>query len=65
MPDLKPGELAPQDVSIYGGAGRSSYGSIDDVADFDQFCSMCKENKHRVMEERRKYMASATPSRAQ
>jgi len=57
MPDLKPGELCPQDISIYGGAGRSSYGSIDDVAVFGEFCRMCKEKKPRVMEERRKYMA--------
>ncbi len=57
MPRLKPGEICPQDLSVYGGAGRSSYGSIDDVADFEEFCGMCKENKPRVMEERRKYMA--------
>jgi cytochrome c peroxidase len=57
MPDLKPGEICPQDVSVYGGAGKTSFGSIDDVADFDRFCRMCKENKPRVMEQRRKFMA--------
>src|SRR5262245_42582517 len=54
MPSLKPGDICPQDLSGYGGAGRSSYGSIDDVADFEEFCRMCQENKPRVMEERRK-----------
>jgi cytochrome c peroxidase len=57
MPNLKPGELCPQDLSIYGGAGRTSYGSLDDVADFDEFCRMCKQNKLRVMADRGQYMA--------
>jgi cytochrome c peroxidase len=56
-PNLKPGELPPQDVSIFGGAGRSSYGSVDDVASFEEFFCMCSENKARVMEERRRYLA--------
>jgi len=57
MPDLKPGELCPQDLSVYGGAGRTSYSSIDDVGNFEEFCRMCSQNKPRVMEARRKYMA--------
>jgi cytochrome c peroxidase len=56
MPDLKPGELSPEEVSSYGGAGRTSYGSIDEVAEFEEFRRMCLGNKPRVMEERRKYM---------
>jgi cytochrome c peroxidase len=56
MPTLKPGEPNPEDVSIYGGAGRSSYGSIDDVGDFEEFRRACLENKPRVMEARCKYM---------
>ena len=56
MPNLKPGEICPQDLSIFGGRGRTSYGSIDDVADFEPFCRMCMENKPRIMDERRKYM---------
>jgi cytochrome c peroxidase len=56
-PSLKPGELAPQDVSIFGGAGRSSYGSVDDVASFEEFFRMCSANKPRVMEERSRYLA--------
>jgi cytochrome c peroxidase len=57
MPTLKAGDPCPQDLSIYGGAGRTSYGSIDDVGEFEEFCKMCQQNKPRVMEERRKYMA--------
>jgi cytochrome c peroxidase len=57
LPRLKPGELAPQDLSVFGGRGKTSLGSVDDVADFQEFYRMCTENKARVMAERRKYMA--------
>ncbi len=56
MPRLKPGEICPQDLSPFGGAGHTSYSALDDVGDFESFCRMCKENKPRLMEERRKYM---------
>ena len=56
-PVIKPGEICPQDLSVYGGAGRTSYASVDDVGNFDDFYRMCSENKPKVMEERRKYMA--------
>ena len=57
-PDLKPGDLPPQDLSIFGGAGKTSFASVDDVGDFKEFCRRCTANKPRVMEERRKYMAT-------
>lgn len=56
-PPLKPGELCPQDVSIFGGAGKTSFGSVDDVSSFEEFFRMCSANRPKVMEERRKYMA--------
>jgi cytochrome c peroxidase len=56
FPVLKPGELCPQDLSIFGGAGRTSYASVDDVASFEEFFRMCSRNKPRVMEARRRYM---------
>ena len=56
MPQLKPGDIPPQDLSIFGGPGKTSFGSVDDVADFEEFLSMCMANKPRVMDERRKYM---------
>jgi cytochrome c peroxidase len=57
-PVLKPGEICPQDLSVYGGAGRTSFASVDDVADFGEFYRMCAANKAKVNEERRKYMAA-------
>lgn len=56
-PPLKPGELCPQDLSVFGGAGRSSFASVDDVADFAEFYRVCSENKAKVMAARREYMA--------
>jgi cytochrome c peroxidase len=56
-PVLKPGEICPQDLCVFGGAGRTSFASVDDVADFDAFYKMCSKNKPKVMEARRKYMA--------
>ncbi len=56
-PDLKPGDLCPQDLSIYGGRGKTSLASIDDVGNFDEFCHRCLANKDKVMTERHKYLA--------
>jgi cytochrome c peroxidase len=56
-PILKPGEAPPQDLSVFGGPGKTSLASIDDVADFDAFCRMCAANKPKVMAERQAYMA--------
>jgi cytochrome c peroxidase len=55
-PSLKPGELPPQDLSVYGGAGKTSLSSVEDVAEFEEFCAMCTKNKAQVMAERRRYM---------
>jgi cytochrome c peroxidase len=55
-PPLKPGDICPQDLSVFGGAGRSSFASVDDVADFNSFYRMCAKNKPRVMAERKAYM---------
>ena len=56
FPDLKAGEMAPQELYRYGGRGRSSFASIDEVADFAEFMRKCRELKPKVMEERQKYM---------
>jgi cytochrome c peroxidase len=55
-PDLRPGDPPPQDLSVFGGAGRTSYAALDDVGDFQEFCDRLAANKPRVMEERRKYL---------
>jgi cytochrome c peroxidase len=56
-PPFKPGDICPQDLSVFGGAGKTSYSSVDDVANFEDFYRTCAANKPKVMEERRKYMA--------
>jgi cytochrome c peroxidase len=56
-PPLKPGELCPQDLWVFGGAGRSSFASVDDVENFDDFYRMCVKNKPRVMAARKEHMA--------
>lgn len=55
--DCKPGDPVPQDLSVYGGAGKSSLASVEDVTNFEEFCKNCTERKALVMEERHKYMA--------
>jgi cytochrome c peroxidase len=56
-PNLKAGEICPQDLSVFGGKGRTSYASVEDVGNFDEFYEMCSKNKPKVTEERRQYMA--------
>jgi cytochrome c peroxidase len=56
-PTLRPGEICPQDLSVFGGAGGSSFASVDDVKSFEAFYRMCADGKPRVMKERRDYMA--------
>jgi cytochrome c peroxidase len=56
-PPLKPGEVCPQELYLYGGKGKSSLASIDDVADFNTFCDKCSALKPRVMAERQRYLA--------
>jgi len=55
-PSLKQGEICPQDLSVFGGAGRTSYASVDDVANFDEFQRKCADNKSKVMDARQEYM---------
>src|SRR4051794_3610764 len=57
FPVLKPGDAPPQDLSGFGGAGRTSLSSVDDVASFAEFYRMCAANKPKVNAERLKYMA--------
>src|SRR5438132_13413226 len=52
-PDLKPGDVCPQDISIFGGAGKTSFASVDDVKDFETFCRECIVRKAKVMAERK------------
>jgi len=56
FPRLKPGELVPQELYRYGGRGASSFASVDDVKDFEEFYRQCSDMKPKVMAERNKYM---------
>jgi cytochrome c peroxidase len=56
FPALGPGELVPQELYRFGGAGRTSYGSVDDVTDFQEFFKMCSERKPEVMAQRKAYL---------
>lgn len=55
FPALAPGDLPPQELYRYGGAGRT-FASVDDVRSFDEFYRMCVERKPEVMAARRAYM---------
>lgn len=55
-PTLKPGDICPQDLHVYGGAGRTSLASIDDVGNFDEFYKMCSQLKSKVNAERAQHM---------
>jgi hypothetical protein len=55
-PDLKITDVCPPDLHTYGGAGKSSFASVDDVANFDGFCKQCLENKPKIMAERQRCM---------
>lgn len=56
-PDLRPGDIPPQDLSVFGGRGKTSFASVDDVVNFEDFMRRCSEQKAKVMEERQRYMA--------
>ncbi len=55
-PALKLTDVPPQDLSVFGGAGRTSFASVDDVGNFEEFCRVMAAQKPRVMAERRKHM---------
>ena len=56
FPELAPCDLAPQELYRYGGVGRTSLGSVDDVEDFDELYRHCSEMKPRAMAARKGYM---------
>src|SRR6185295_438145 len=49
FPSLRPGDMTPVKLYLYGGPGASSYASIDDVADFSEFYKRLSDQKPRVM----------------
>jgi hypothetical protein len=57
FPDLRPGDIPPVKLYLYGGApGKTSYASIDDVANFNDFYTRLSEQKPAVMARWKAYM---------
>lgn len=56
FPELEVCEPPPQDLYRYGGRGRKTFVSVDDVEDFEAFYQRCRDMKPQVMAERREYM---------
>ena len=56
FPVLGVGDITPVDLYRYGGVGVSSFASIDDVADFDEFCRRLSEQKPKVMARWKTYL---------
>jgi cytochrome c peroxidase len=57
FPRLGPGEIPPADLYRYGGRGATSFASIDDVKDFQEFYRVQSQAKPLLMEERRRTIA--------
>src|SRR5262245_5169632 len=56
FPDLRPGDIPPVKLYLYGGPGNSSYASLDDVPDFKQFYERLSNQKAVVMERWKAYL---------
>lgn len=56
FPALGPAEPSPLDLYKYGGRSKKSWGTIEEVGNFDEFMKMCIELKPKIMAERRAYM---------
>ena len=56
FPSLGPGDIPPVDLYRYGGPGASSYASVADVANFDEFYRRLSEQKPRVMARWKEYL---------
>ncbi|HXD33064.1 MAG TPA: hypothetical protein VN643_18225 [Pyrinomonadaceae bacterium] len=56
FPSLRPGDITPVKLYLYGGPGASSFASVDDVADFKQFYERLSEQKPAVMARWKSYL---------
>lgn len=56
FPNLRPGDITPVKLYLYGGPGASSYASIDDVGDFSEFYKRLSEQKPAVMARWKAYL---------
>jgi cytochrome c peroxidase len=58
FPQFKPGEIPPVKLYLYGGPGTSSFASVDDVGEFKEFYERLSEQKQRVMDRWKAYLAT-------
>jgi cytochrome c peroxidase len=56
FPNLRPGDITPVKLYLYGGPGATSYASIDDVGDFSEFYQRLSEQKPAVMARWKAYL---------
>jgi cytochrome c peroxidase len=56
FPILRPGDITPVKLYLYGGAGATSFASVDDVADFDEFYTRLSGQKPKVMDRWKDYL---------
>lgn len=57
FPDLRPGDIPPVKLYLYGGApGKTSFASVDDVANFKEFYERLSEQKPAVMARWKAYL---------
>jgi cytochrome c peroxidase len=55
-PKVRPGDITPTDLYRYGGAGATSYASIDDVDNFEDFYARLSQQKPKVMARWKEYL---------
>ena len=56
FPELRPGDIPPVKLYLYGGPAKSSYASVDDVANFNEFYTRLSEQKPTVMARWKTYL---------
>lgn len=56
FPNLRPGDITPVKLYMYGGPGASSFASVDDVGDFNEFYKRLSDQKPAVMARWKAYL---------
>jgi cytochrome c peroxidase len=56
FPELRPGDIPPVKLYLYGGPAKSSYASIDDVGNFNEFYTRLSDQKPAVMARWKAYL---------
>src|ERR1041385_3295534 len=56
FPELRPGDIPPVKLYLYGGSAKTSYASVDDVGNFNEFYTRLSEQKPAVMARWKAYL---------